>query len=168
MINAGLIAHKLATQDPGLIPTGKLYVRIAPKLTPSVNLKLIAIAGDLFRQERRSPSVSSLQLQLRATTVTSSIFGTGPLGENIAAAAVLIIMMMVNDGDGDLQQQMDNAYSQTQEKQALRALLNSRDTNMAELNENFKSASVNIWALALPGFICDALVKSSAIALRDK
>lgn len=54
-------------------------------------------------------------------------------GGDVADMAVIVILMMVQDSDDDLQEQMLEAQTQMQAKQALRALLNEMQQLQAKL-----------------------------------
>ncbi len=54
-------------------------------------------------------------------------------GGEVAEMAVLVILMMVQDGDRDLQAQMQAAEAQLQAKQALRATLDDLDQLQAQV-----------------------------------
>lgn len=52
---------------------------------------------------------------------------------DVAAMAVLVLALLVQDADDDLQLQMQNAQEQMQTKEALRALVNALDEDLAAL-----------------------------------
>jgi hypothetical protein len=54
-------------------------------------------------------------------------------GGDVADMAVIVILMMVQDGDDDLQEQMQEAQAQMQAKQALRAILSEMQQLQAKL-----------------------------------
>jgi hypothetical protein len=165
VVNPSLIAHRLAVKDPRLALAGQLYARIARKLTPSINQKLVGIGEQLALQERLNPSVSSLQLQSRARTAVSSAIQTGILGADPdeLALAVLVILMLVDDGDNDLQQQMANAYAMMQVKQTLRNIIQSLNNNIQQqqMTGDFEEGQQNNCSL-----YTDAVVSFAGIIWR--
>jgi hypothetical protein len=125
-----LLSHTFSRKYPDLPGAGNRYVKVAGKINRRTLEGLVAIARQLFLQERQRPSFSSAQLQGRVQSAVSSAVRAGTLlqslnaGGNSALMAAIIILMLVQDGDQDLKEQMLEAQAQLAAKQAVRSLLN--------------------------------------------
>jgi hypothetical protein len=127
VINPHVFAHKVAVPDPLLTHARLQYARIVKKLNPGVARQLHLLAQQLILQEQRKPSVSSLQLQTRATTAVSSAqsgvlkgLSGSPSGVDIEELAFIVLMNATNDQDDDLRGIMNEVQAQTAAKQFLR------------------------------------------------
>jgi hypothetical protein len=165
-----LEAHRLALKYPRLTLAALRYGAIAPKFTLVLHQRLLGIAQVLAILERKSPSGSGRQVRSRANSVVSAAFQAGILGDSpgsatgtnaidgdVAELAVIIMMMMmIQDGDNELEQQMANARSEMQAKQAIRAMLEAVN-EAAGLATSFPEYSVPPWSLPLQSNFMDAL-----------
>jgi hypothetical protein len=96
------------------------------------------------RQTRIEAKRTALDLNSLSSAIVTRFAGQlpskgpqGPLagvaGGDVADMAVIVILMMVQDGDNDLQEQMQEAQAQMQAKQVLRAILNEMQQLQAKL-----------------------------------
>jgi len=77
------------------------------------------------------------------------LMSLGEDGSNIAMAAVLIILLLVEDGDKDLQAQMQNAYAMMQVKEAIRNLIDQLDEIQSELDSDNEISEMGSMALQM-------------------
>lgn len=159
LLNLCAVAQSPASHAITPAPTAKLEIRPLPPellqrasalhalLQPSAKAWIDQQAK--IEEKRPSFSVDELRSAIRqrfAASLSSAKSGkSGPatvLQSNNAVdgAAVMIILQMIQDGDKDLQAQMQNAYAMMQVKQALRNLLDQLDQEMAAGNVSPRNA----------------------------
>jgi len=118
-LDRALAAHKRIKAElspKALTALDQLSAAIKQALTSEPHPDVLATATAVVRRE--APGLSAAQTKTLVGYVLQDIEG-----DQSAEAAVVVILMMVQDGDQELQQQMEEAQSQMQAKQAVRGLV---------------------------------------------